>query len=139
MVKGYAEQKFLLDEEGKLGKNLVLFSIIIGVVLLSIVGFISGTLNKTNEITKDEGRILSIISFLENSSVKIYGTDKCPYCEKQREDFGDLFPLLIEKGIYVNCSKDAYQCQGITAFPTWAVNSTIIYQGYLSLENKTVP
>lgn len=54
---------------------------------------------------------------LTDNGVKMFGTNTCKFCKKQKEQFGPSF----DKIDYVNCGTDREACKdaGITGYPTW--------------------
>jgi glutaredoxin len=52
----------------------------------------------------------------------MYGTEWCPHCKAQKEEFGNSFKLID----YVDCDKYMQQCQdaGVEGYPTWKINGT---------------
>jgi parallel beta-helix repeat protein len=58
----------------------------------------------------------------------MYGTDRCPWCIKQKNDFSDLFKHIN----YINCNKNAQACRdaGIKTIPTWVSPGGTHHPGY---------
>lgn len=61
----------------------------------------------------------------------LYGTNRCPWCIKQKEEFGDAFRHIS----YVNCDENRPTCMNasIKAIPCWVSPNGTHYSGYYSL------
>ena len=56
---------------------------------------------------------------LTEKGVTMYGTEWCPHCQNQKEEFGDSFQYIN----FVDCdlSKGACKEAGIEGYPTWRI------------------
>lgn len=61
----------------------------------------------------------------------LYGTDQCPWCVRQREEFVDAFGNLT----YINCMENRSACidAGIEGIPCWASPNGTLHPGYHNL------
>ncbi len=61
----------------------------------------------------------------------MYGTDRCPNCQSQKELFGDSFKFVQ----YVNCDYEYDKCSeaNVERIPTWVINGEE-YIGVQTLE-----
>lgn len=61
----------------------------------------------------------------------LYGTNRCPWCIKQKEEFGDAFRHIS----YVNCDENRPACMNasIKTIPCWVSPNGTHYSGYHSL------
>jgi hypothetical protein len=61
----------------------------------------------------------------------MYGVDTCPWCAKQKQEFGSAFGGVR----YVNCAESA-ECREkqITGYPTWISPDGAQHQGFKTLE-----
>lgn len=68
---------------------------------------------------------------LNNDGWILYGTDQCPWCIKQREEFADAFTDLT----YINCQENKSVCidAGIKGIPCWVSPNGTLYPGYYNL------
>ncbi len=68
---------------------------------------------------------------LNNDGWVLYGTDQCPWCIKQREEFGVAFTDLT----YINCQENKSVCidAGIKGIPCWVSPNGTLYPGYYNL------
>ena len=68
---------------------------------------------------------------LTEKDVKMYGTDWCSVCKKQKSDFGTSFKYVD----YVNCDFQTVECKenGVNRYPTWIITGTK-YIGKQSLD-----
>lgn len=94
------------------------FSVVMVVFLsyLVVTGyFVAGPDNGEPEV---EGGALA--SCLAEKGVKIYVSNYCGACTRQKEMFGEVFQILDS----VDCAEDYDACQeaGIHAVPTWVIN-----------------
>ena len=67
--------------------------------------------------TTTETNLDTFAQCLTNAWVKMYGTNTCPYCMKQKAMFWDSF----SKVDYVNCQENPTECtiQNIEWIPAW--------------------
>ncbi len=67
---------------------------------------------------------------LTENEVIMYGTDWCPFCQQQKELFGDAFNSVM----YVNCETNPSACNaaGVRSYPTWLVDGQM-YSGVQQL------
>ena len=75
---------------------------------------------------------------LTEKGVKMYGTDWCPACKKQKGLFGSSF----SKVDYVNCDFKSVECReaGVEGYPTWKLpngEKAVGVQAMRILEEKT--
>ncbi len=68
---------------------------------------------------------------LNNDGWILYGTNQCPWCIKQREEFGVAFTDLA----YINCQENKPVCidAGIKGIPCWVSPNGTLYPGYYNL------
>lgn len=68
---------------------------------------------------------------LNNDGWVLYGTDQCPWCIKQKEEFGDSFTNLT----YINCKENMQVCidAGIESIPSWVSPNGTFHPGYHNL------
>jgi len=61
----------------------------------------------------------------------LYGTDQCPWCVRQREEFCDAFGNLT----HINCMENKSACTdaGIQGIPCWASPDGVLHPGYHNL------
>ena len=66
------------------------------------------------------GEYASFASCLTDAGLKMYGTEWCGYCKKQKELFGDAFSNID----YIDCDENRDVCveEGIQGYPTWKFN-----------------
>jgi glutaredoxin len=94
-------------------------------LVLSLV-FISGCAQSMAP-SKDDG----FAQCLTESDAKMYGTEWCSFCKKQKALFGDSFQYVD----YIDCDKNNQECteSGITGYPTWKIKGEN-YPGVQSFE-----
>lgn len=80
----------------------------------------------------------SFVTCLEDKGMKFYGAHWCGWCNKQKEEIGQLGQELL----YVECvdqetGEMTQPCQetGITSFPTWILADGTKNPGYKPLED----
>ncbi|PIZ70879.1 hypothetical protein COY07_05980 [Candidatus Peregrinibacteria bacterium CG_4_10_14_0_2_um_filter_43_11] len=66
---------------------------------------------------REPSRYDAFADCLTEKGIKMYGTDSCPYCQKQKEMLDGAF----DKIDYINCDIKLRQCRetNITGYPTW--------------------
>lgn len=76
-------------------------------------------------------------SCIKESGAKVYGTQTCTYCKKQKEDFGESSIFLP----FIDCSSPSgggtnYICKNndIKSYPTWVFNDNTRKVGKQPLE-----
>lgn len=69
---------------------------------------------------------------MTNKGVTMYGTSRCPHCQKQKELFGEGF----SKVNFVDCDNDKNTCAlaGVKWYPTWAFADGSVLMGEQTLE-----
>ena len=103
--------------------NTIFIRLIIILTIFSIL--FTGTINAA-EITADE-----LACELNSDGWILYGTDQCPWCIKQKEEFGVAFTDLA----YINCQENKPVCidAGIKGIPCWVSPNGTLYPGYHNL------
>lgn len=99
-----------------------------------IVLIILGTIYSYKIVTGksiESGQYDVFAQCLTEAGLKMYGTDWCGYCKKQKELFGDSFQYID----YIDCDKNRQECldAGVKGYPTWKINEQN-YPGLQSLE-----
>ncbi|MCK4613526.1 MAG: right-handed parallel beta-helix repeat-containing protein, partial [Thermoplasmata archaeon] len=79
----------------------------------------------TEELTEELAEELTAQGWI------IYGTDHCPWCVRQKEEFGDAFQHID----FVNCRENSQACKdaGIKTIPCWVSPGGRHYPGYHDL------
>jgi len=69
---------------------------------------------------------------LSQKGAKMYGTDSCEWCQRQKADFGSSWQFIN----YVNCISDPQKCvsQNIQKTPTWIFGDGTKIESYQTLE-----
>ncbi len=72
----------------------------------------------------------SLAECMTARGAKMYGSESCGYCKKQKSEFGSDFQYIN----YINCGVDRAACSaaGIRGYPTWEINGQLS-PGYKSL------
>ncbi len=78
-----------------------------------------------------DGHLTSFAQCLTQKWLKMYGTDRCPHCQKMKAMFGSAFSGIN----FINCDQQQVQCDaaGVRGYPTRSFNGTK-YEGEQSLE-----
>ena len=94
--------------------------IVVGLILLD-----SGPLG-----TRDAHPYDSFAQCLTDNGLIMYGTDWCPYCQKQKKMFEEAFDYID----YVNCDFNTQQCRqkNVDRYPTWHLNDKLLEIGVLN-------
>ena len=89
-----------------------------------------------NECDQSSWEKVMKIRLFEENNIVIYGSQGCPWCKKQLEEFGEYADYMKEKGIYIECTPDLPipNCQDVTITPTWKQHGLIVYEGYIPLD-----
>jgi len=96
-------------------KNIFYFLFVL-VILIVISGC-----NSNNDVAPEtQGEQDTLAQCLTEKGAKMYGTEWCGYCKKQKESFGSSFQYVD----YVNCEEKPNECQeaGVKGYPTWKIN-----------------
>ena len=112
-------------------KIKILFISIMAVLLLSGAFFMfSGKSNIAGNAISS-GEYDEFAQCLTEKGIKMYGTDWCSYCQKQKDLFGSSFNYID----FVDCDKDKQEClsAGVRGYPTWKINGEN-YPGLQSLD-----
>lgn len=105
-------------------KNIVYLTITLGIVLILLYGFVKWV--------SDPGQYDEFAKCLTEKGVKMYGTDWCSFCNKQKAEFGKSFKHID----YVNCDSNKAECNsaGVQGYPTWYINNQL-YSGLQPLQS----
>lgn len=112
--------------------------LLIGVLLGTFIGYGLGELkhSATGQEFTAELEVRKVINFMQNNDIEIWGTETCPWCQKQREEFGDLFDFVLKAELYHDCSERMANC--INGVPAWTQNEARLIEGYLPID-KIIP
>lgn len=74
----------------------------------------------TASIMREPGNFDQFAQCLTDKGVKMYGTNTCSFCKKQKESFKGSFDLVN----YIECTQNPVECQeaGIEGYPTWLID-----------------
>jgi len=102
----------------KLTRNILVVG---GIFLLAIAFYFSFK-------TGSPGQYDEFAQCLTAKGIKMYGTNWCTYCKKQKELFGSSFKYID----FVDCDKNKQEClaAGVTGYPTWKING----ENYIGLQ-----
>ena len=100
-------------------------------ITVMLLGLLTGhayadTIDTNFSIDADE-----LVLSLASDGWVLYGTDQCPWCVRQKEEFGDAFGNLT----YINCMENRSACidAGIEGIPCWASPDGVLHPGYHNL------
>jgi len=98
--------------------------IIIAILLVGGISYLIAKPSSPNEYD-------AFAKCLTEQGAKMYGTDWCSYCQKQKKMFGKSFKYAP----YVNCDTNQLECNSadVKGYPTWIVNGES-YSGVQQLE-----
>lgn len=76
---------------------------------------------------------VALAECLTSKGAIMYGTDRCPHCQNQKQLFGFA---AFEKINFVDCDKEKNVCNlaGVTGYPTWKFADGTVLQGTQTLE-----
>ncbi len=107
-------------------RNTLIFAIILllGIAIYIIIK--PNTKNPGNPAQYDE-----FAKCLSEKGIKMYGTNWCKYCQKQKDLFGSSFKYIN----FIDCDKNREECiiNEIKGYPTWRINEKN-YVGLQTLE-----
>jgi len=85
----------------------------------------------TGIVYAEENKAVKLAPELNNERWILYGTDQCPWCIKQADEFGDAFADLA----YINCIENKQVCidAGIKSIPCWVSPNGTLHPGYHNL------
>lgn len=112
-------------EKRQRNKRIANYSIAAVVALLALYGLFS--------VFRDQpGQHDELARCLSEQGTIMYGTDWCPHCQNQKQQFGASFRYVT----YVNCDLNPEACElaGVTGYPTWAFSDGTSASGVQSLE-----
>lgn len=77
------------------------------------------------------GRLDAFASCTAEKWLKMYGTERCPHCQKMKAMFGTAFAKVT----YIDCDKQKVQCDAakVAWYPTFMINGQS-YPGEQTLE-----
>jgi hypothetical protein len=103
----------------KISKNQWMY-IGIAVVIVVVIYLVYGSNWKTG--TQDSGvdGVDAFAQCLTEKEVKMYGTEWCGFCKRQKEAFGDSFQYVD----YIDCDQNRDICasEGVGGYPTWKID-----------------
>lgn len=90
------------------------------IISLLLFVFLVGCTTTGSTISTGPGEYDELAKCLTSKGVKMYGTEWCGYCKKQKENFGASFQYVD----YVDCDESKDECieAGIRGYPTWNIN-----------------
>jgi len=94
----------------RITKNILIFGGILLLVFVIYLSFRPATSGQYDKFAK----------CLTEKGIKMYGTEWCSYCQKQKNLFGSSFKYVD----FVDCDKNRQEClaAGVTGYPTWKIN-----------------
>ena len=111
-------------------------------MILIVLAFVVGTFvgqnfegfTKLKEIKNDA----QAYYFLKSNNIQLWGIESCSWCEKQRDEFGTWFSLMLEHDIYVNCQENQSIMEECIAYdsgtPFWVKDNEVIHSGYIPVD-----
>lgn len=106
---------------GRRNRVIITFVILVAVVLG--LYYFTDWFSKTTGYAPGEAEILRLARCLNEKGARMYGSETCPDCEKQKELFGEFF----EKIDYYECVGFEGECGEISALPAWRINGNLHY------------
>jgi len=94
----------------KLTRNILIFG---GILLLAIAFYLFFRPNPN-------GQYDEFAQCLTEKGIKMYGTNWCSYCQRQKDMFGSSFKYIN----FVDCDKNRQECLSaeVDGYPTWKIN-----------------
>jgi hypothetical protein len=110
----------------KLRKSLAGLLILTIMFLTCLAGTAGCTYVCAEEINAEE-----LAKELSSQGWVMYGTERCPWCIKQKEEFSDAFRYIN----YVDCEENRQACidAGIKGIPCWISPNGTLHSGYHNL------
>ncbi len=103
-------------------KTLITF--IFAVSLIASLYIFSDWFSRITGYALDENNNSDLAKCLESKGAILYGSKKCPECEKQKSLFnGKAFSSVK----YIDCSITPEECKDIEGVPAWKINGVIKY------------
>jgi len=127
-IQNNKKKDFRNKKKDFLGTILCVSILIIFLLILIIVNP-KGISNSLETIPED-----SVINYMKDNNITIYGGSKCSYCQKQLKEFKPYETEALEERVFVFC--DLTQdtgCIGVEGVPAWKINNEIVHVGYLPL------
>lgn len=90
-------------------KYLFVFLIFLGIITLLAAG-----------CAKGPGKYDTFAKCLSEKGAKMFGTEWCPHCKNQKEQFGNSIQYID----YIDCDWNKDEClkYGIRGYPTWVID-----------------
>lgn len=100
---------------------LIITTLVVLILIYGIIKWVSGP-----------GKYDDFAQCLTDKGIKMYGTDWCSFCQKQKAEFGKSFKHID----YVNCDFNQAECDsaGVSGYPTWSINNQL-YSGLQPLQS----
>lgn len=107
----------------------VLLAVLAVVILSAVYVVLSVDKDKKTGIVYND--LDSFAKCLTDKEVKMYGTEWCGFCNRQKNLFGDSFQYID----FIDCDDNADLCQnaGVNGYPTWVIDNEN-YPGLTPLE-----
>lgn len=102
-------------------KSNTIFWVIVGILFVIFLSQFIFTQKSSNTIQfTGDGASVEFAQCLTSNGAVFYGTEWCPYCNNQKQMFGNSMQYVN----YVDCDKERETClrEGIQGYPTWKVN-----------------
>ncbi|MBN1585351.1 hypothetical protein JW899_03210 [Candidatus Uhrbacteria bacterium] len=110
--------------------------VILVVAVLAVLGMFAVWLSDRGKGGVPAPAIGDLARCLQDRGVRMYGTEWCSHCQKQKKAFGESFSMID----YVECTDSgnpmrmSAECEraGITGFPTWQFSLGNLVPGEMS-------
>ncbi len=106
----------------KRSKTLITF--LFAVFLIASLYIFSDWFSRITGYALEDDYDKDLAKCLASKGTVLYGSKKCPDCEKQRDLLGEKAFSLVK---YVDCSVEPVECKDIEGIPAWKINDVIRY------------
>ena len=121
-----------------------LFAVIflIAGIIIGVFGTIAIYNSDTSMTFIKEIKIKSTIRFMKANNIQIWGSDKCTWCTKQREEFGEYIDYMYSEGLYMGCEENKENlefCGKVLSqpgmgTPFWTMDGQVIGVGFKEVD-----
>lgn len=109
---------------------ILICGIVIGVVVMLLVNKYYFQKKDDSFGIEKESYAERVATQLTQKGCKMYGKQGCPYCEKQKNEFGDAFSKIN----YIECTENEEECKNIDGVPFWSCQTKTL-KGFRTLQD----
>lgn len=105
-------------------RHKIIFTFAFLILLITVLYFFTDWFSKATGYIIGEDSDKELARCLTEKNAKLYTTNNCNYCDKQKKLFGNEAIKYLD---YDDCSENIVECSKLESVPAWAINGEIYY------------